>query len=162
MARLTPATHPGQPASAGFAADLDILAFTGLALVDDPGLPRPRFGDDSWDFSAVADIPAYAREPNRLRVDWTTIADPRRRLCAKEAGLALLQPQVGLDRRLGGARRRRLPPHVWSPSSTAGGCGSTGCNATTSPAWPTSPRPTATPGWPNGEARSASRRCGPR
>ena len=112
MARLTPATHPDQPASASFAADLDILAFTGLALVDDPGLPRPRFRDDSWDFSSVADIPAYAREPNRLRVDWTTIADPRRRLCAKEVGLALLQPQVGLDRRLGAARRRRLPPHV--------------------------------------------------
>ena len=60
----------------------------------------------------MADIPAYAREPNRLRVDWTTIADPRRRLCAKEVGLALLQPQLGLDRRLGAARRRRLPPHV--------------------------------------------------
>jgi hypothetical protein len=111
MAHLTAAAQTGPPKSAVFDADVDVLAFTGLALLDDPGLPRPRFGDDRWDLSAIAAIPAYARIPSALRVDWTTVVNPVWRLCAKELGLALLQPDVGLYWRLPDARRRPLPPH---------------------------------------------------
>ena len=112
MTDVNPAAQPARPQSAIFDADLDVLAFTGLRLLDDSRQPRrPRFGDDRWDLSAIADIPAYARQPSLLIVDWTTVADQAWRLCAKELGLALLQPQVGLEHRLAGARRSRLPPH---------------------------------------------------
>ncbi len=54
-----------------FAADLDVLGFLGLRLVEDPTLARPVFGDDCWDFSALADVPAYARVDYMLRVRWS-------------------------------------------------------------------------------------------
>jgi integrase len=64
-----------------------------------------------WDLAAVAEVPAYARIPSLLRVDWSTIADPVWRLCAKEVGLGLLQPRIGIEHRLAEARRRPLAPH---------------------------------------------------
>jgi len=101
---------PAPLTSSTFAADLDLLGFLDVRLLADPGLPRPLFGDDAWDFSALADVPAYARIPTSIRADWSTIANPAWRLCAKEVGLALLQPRVGLERRLGHARRTATPP----------------------------------------------------
>ncbi|MFN2504398.1 MAG: hypothetical protein ABR540_09225 [Acidimicrobiales bacterium] len=82
-----------------------------LRLSDDPAAARPRFGDDCWDLAAIADIPAWARCPSKLRVGFSGITDPTWRLCAKEVAMAMLQPSVGLDRRLPLARRRPYPPH---------------------------------------------------
>jgi hypothetical protein len=110
LAELTDAVAPG-PVSATFPDDLDVLAFLGLRLSDDPAAARPRFGDDCWDLSAIADIPAWARCPSKLRIPFSRFADPTWRLCAKEVAMAMLQPSVGLDRRLPLARRRPYPPH---------------------------------------------------
>ncbi|MGI8777835.1 MAG: hypothetical protein ACR2LJ_10755 [Acidimicrobiales bacterium] len=104
-------TSPAAPWSSTFAADLDVVAFMGVRRSDDPALPRPRFGDDDWDLAAVADIPAYARMSCLTRVQWGDIPHPAWRLCAKEVGLALLQPGIGLEHRLARARRRPLPAH---------------------------------------------------
>lgn len=107
MAVLSPAPRRARP----FPDDLDVLAYLGQRLLDDPGLPRPRFGEDVWDLQAIAAIPAYRRIPACIRVDWTLIAQPVWRLCAKEVALALLQPLVGLEHRLPHARRSPLPAH---------------------------------------------------
>lgn len=111
MARLSPEIQSGPFTSALFADDLEVVAYAGLLRQPEHCAPRSRFADDNWDFSAVAGIPAYARRPRLLRVDWTSVEHPVWRLCAKELGLALLQPAVGLDRRLADARRLPLPPH---------------------------------------------------
>jgi hypothetical protein len=111
VAHLSAAEVPVALESATFAPQLDILVVVGARLRPDPSLPKPCFGDDVWDLSAVADIPAYAQMPACLRLDWSTIAHPAFRLCAKEVGLALLQPRIGLDHRLANARRRAVPPH---------------------------------------------------
>jgi hypothetical protein len=102
---------PPNPVSATFPDDLDVLGFLGLRLRDDPAAPHPRFGDDCWDLSAIADVPAHARVPCKLRVAFGGIPDPIWRRCAKEVAIAMLQPSVGLDHRLPLARRRPHPPH---------------------------------------------------
>ena len=99
-----------------FPDDLDVVAYIGLRLRDEPDLPHPCFGDDVWDLSAVADIPAASRFPG-VRVDWSGITQPVWRLCAKEVAIGLLQPLVGLEHRIPRARRSPLPvqdlrPHV--------------------------------------------------
>ncbi|MGH2687479.1 MAG: hypothetical protein ACRDKW_01525, partial [Actinomycetota bacterium] len=109
---VTPGSAPVLVASETFGAELDIAAFIGVRLLDDPALPHPRFCDDVWDLSAIADVPVADRMPCRLRIDWTQIANPTWRICAKEVGLALLQPEVGLARRIPGARRRAVHPHA--------------------------------------------------
>lgn len=110
MAGLNHAAAP-DPVSATFPDDLDVLGFLGLRLRDDPAALHPRFGDDCWDLSAIADIPAHARVPCKLRVAFGGIPDPIWRRCAKEVAIAMLQPNVGLDHRLALARRRPHPPH---------------------------------------------------
>lgn len=98
------------PVSLTFEPDLDVLAVLGARLNQEPS-PRPRFGDDTWDLSCIADLPAY-RNAGAARLDWGRIVDPVWRICAKEVGLGLLAPRVGLDRRLATARRRPMPAHV--------------------------------------------------
>lgn len=93
-----------------FSDDLDVLAFSGQRLLDGPAPARPRFGDDVWDFAALAAIPAYRRIPAATRVDFGLIAAPHWRRCAKEVAIALLQPTVGLEQRLPRARRSPVPP----------------------------------------------------
>ncbi|MDQ6748500.1 MAG: hypothetical protein M3010_10415, partial [Candidatus Dormibacteraeota bacterium] len=110
MAIVTSLPTPAPLQSATFDADLDLVAFIGAKVLADPDLPRPRFGDDAWDFSALADVPAYARYGAAVRADWSLIANPAWRLCAKEVGLALLAPRVGLEHRLPHARRTATPP----------------------------------------------------
>ena len=109
MAELTDAPLRG-PASTTFPDDLDVLAFLALRLSGEPAA-RPRFGDDCWDLSAIADIPAWARSPSKLRVSFDGIVNPTWRLCAKEVAIAMVQPTVGLDLRLPLARRSPYPPH---------------------------------------------------
>lgn len=110
MAGLKHAAAP-DPVSPTFPDDLDVLGFLGLRLRDDPAAVHPRFGDDCWDLSAIADIPAHARVPSKLRVAFGGIPDPIWRRCAKEVAISMLQPSVGLDHRLPLARRRPHPPH---------------------------------------------------
>ena len=89
--RMTTTTAPQDPprgARSPFAG-ADICHEAGLMLPD--GAARPMFDDDLWDFTDVVGLPVQMALYRR-RFDFTTIADPRWRLVAKELILALLAP----------------------------------------------------------------------
>src|SRR6266487_4101343 len=88
MTALAPAAAAGPHRSVFTGAD--VCRESALALT--AGSRRPVFNDDMWDFTAVIGLPTQMRRANR-RFDFTTIADPRWRLVAKELILAMLAPR---------------------------------------------------------------------
>ncbi len=88
MTALAPAAAAGPHRSVFTGADVCREA----ALTLTAGSRRPVFNDDMWDFTAVIGLPTQMRRANR-RFDFTTIADPRWRLVAKELILAMLAPR---------------------------------------------------------------------
>ena len=98
------AVPAGLPAGSPFAG-LDICAAAGLRV--EPGMPRPAFDQDVWDFAGVTGLPGYL-QPSLKRMDFTAITSPAWRLVAKEHITALLVPGHERVRHLPGARRYPL------------------------------------------------------
>ncbi|MBH0774692.1 site-specific integrase [Nocardia bovistercoris] len=71
-------------------AGADICAEAGLTLP--ASAPRPLFEHDRWDFTDVIGLPVQMSMVNR-RFVFTTIAEPRWRLLAKEQIVAMLAPR---------------------------------------------------------------------
>src|SRR6266487_4021712 len=88
MTALAPAAAAGPHRSVFTGSDVCREA----ALTLTAGSRRPVFNDDMWDFTAVIGLPTQMRRANR-RFDFTTIADPRWRLVAKELIVAMLAPR---------------------------------------------------------------------
>ena len=104
MTTATSTVPAGMPDGSPFAG-LDICAAAGLRV--EPGMPRPVFDQDVWDFSGVMGLPAYL-QPSLKRMDFTAITSPAWRLVAKEHITALLVPGHERVRHLPGARRHAL------------------------------------------------------
>jgi len=80
----------------------DICAAAGLVVR--PGVHRPAFTDQVWDFTVVDNLPAYVK-PHALRWDFTRINNPPWQTVAKEYLFALLAPRHELVRVLPRAYR---------------------------------------------------------
>jgi hypothetical protein len=80
--------HPSPPSAFTGA---DICAAAGLAVPT--GGQRPAFDDDAWFFGDVEGVAVHVHDCY-LRMDFTTISDPRWRLVAKEYLLARLAPTL--------------------------------------------------------------------
>jgi len=104
IATAAPGARPRSPFTGA-----DVCRDAGLTLPD--GTPRPVFDDDLWDFTDVVGLPVQMALYRR-RFDFTTIADPRWRLIAKELSLALLAPNHDAVVRL--PRAYRTPLHLTS------------------------------------------------
>jgi hypothetical protein len=94
------AHHPAPLAAPRPPADAPVLAGRALRPGDDPSR-QPRFGDAVWDLSGAGMLPN--RTTWAYTVDFRTIADPGRRLAAKEFLYSRL------TRRLGGKRGSAKP-----------------------------------------------------
>ncbi|MGW6871325.1 site-specific integrase [Streptomyces xanthophaeus] len=83
------ATATARAARSPFAG-ADVHDVTGLRIL--PGSPRPRFEDDVWDMTGMADAPK-AMTHHRKRWDFTGIPTTAWQTVAKELVMALLSPQ---------------------------------------------------------------------
>src|SRR5712691_6468658 len=101
-----PLARPDDQAVSPFAG-ADVCRLAGLRLL--PGRRGPAFGDDVWDFTAVAGLPAQMQLSYR-RWDFTAITTPAWRLVAKEQLMALLAPRHEAVAVL--ARASRTPLHL--------------------------------------------------
>jgi hypothetical protein len=106
MTAAMPLARPDDQAVSPFAG-ADVCRLAGLRLL--PGRRGPAFGDDVWDFTAVAGLPAQMQLSYR-RWDFTAITAPAWRLVAKEQLMALLAPRHEAVAVL--ARASRTPMHL--------------------------------------------------
>ncbi|MFI1584678.1 site-specific integrase [Embleya sp. NPDC020630] len=101
---MTAPTSPSHPQTTEAAVSpfggADLCRLAGFTLP--PGVPRPRFEDDIWDFAQVIGMPAYLSACAR-RLDFTAIANPQWKTVAKEYIAAQMTP---------GHEAVRLLPHA--------------------------------------------------
>ncbi len=112
------AATPADPGGRGFSG-ADVAEAAGLRL--QPGSPRPVFDRDVWDFSGLADAPAVMGAHRKV-LDFTSIANPRWRLVAREYLMARLAPRHPAVATLPHALRTPLNPHsLWAEVSLLAG-----------------------------------------
>ncbi len=183
MTAAMPLARPDDQGASPFAG-ADVCRLAGLRLL--PGRRGPAFGDDVWDFTAVAGLPAQM-QPSYRRWDFTAITIPAWQLVAREQLMALLAPRheavaalarasrtplhlrtcqlrfAELVRLLNGCRPSRCGPWASSPPSTARHTWSTaGRSAAPTGTWPASavPLPCCAPPAPS-PGWSATASCSP-
>src|SRR6266851_1011543 len=88
---------------------LDVATAADLRLR--PGSLRPRFDQDLWDLSGLADAPVVMSAHRKI-LDFTRIAHPRWRIVAREYLMARLAPRHPAVATLPGAFRIALNPHT--------------------------------------------------
>jgi hypothetical protein len=109
---------PSHDASRPFSG-LDVATTAGLRLR--PGSLRPRFDQDLWDLSGLADAPVVMSAHRKI-LDFTRIAHPRWRIVAREYLMARLAPRHPAVATLPGAFRIAMNPHtLWKELDTLAG-----------------------------------------
>ncbi|MDX6396068.1 MAG: hypothetical protein QOJ73_7131, partial [Streptosporangiaceae bacterium] len=109
---------PSHDASRPFSG-LDVATTAGLRLR--PGSLRPRFDQDLWDLSGLADAPVVMSAHRKI-LDFTRIAHPRWRIVAREYLMARLTPRHPAVATLPGAFRIAMNPHtLWKELDTLTG-----------------------------------------
>ncbi|MFG1858465.1 hypothetical protein ACGFJT_42000 [Actinomadura geliboluensis] len=95
------------PARCSVFAGADVYAVTGLRVRH--GACRPRFEDDTWDLTGLADAPKSMPDHQKIW-DFTKIRNPLWRTVAKEHLLALLLPRHEAVAALPHAPRKPMSP----------------------------------------------------
>ncbi|TRW44393.1 hypothetical protein [Georgenia yuyongxinii] len=102
--------HAAPLESALFPPNLDVLRY--LPWSAPAASSAVPFSNDRWDLRALDVWPAYATHSQYTAINWATIKNPLWRITAKEVGLCLMQPRVGVEHHLPDVRRSGHPP--WS------------------------------------------------